>query len=248
MSAFKAPSLFSSVLTFNSFLEVYNPDLLDSSDRNQKSSLKLRLTLLKGRLSDIYNKIYRNPFFFLLLVVPENYKQCARRKHTEIHMFNISPWHKHTLRSNWLTYPLGISPYPHRGTQPHGSPRTWQAYLPLSVVRQSHISRGHRGSTCHCHKAQPGQTCGGIWASLTAQRGWNSHKTTAVPVGRDCWSLQSCCKQEVGALPALGRYSFVCFCLKNLEAQTPHRSRVLWMVPVALHCSAQGFQVFVAEV
>lgn len=64
---FQGCSLFSSVLTFKSFLQVYNPDLLDSSDRNQKSSLKLRLTLLKGRLSDIYNKTYRNNFFFLIL-------------------------------------------------------------------------------------------------------------------------------------------------------------------------------------
>lgn len=106
------------MLTCKSFLQVYNPDLLDSSDRNQKSSLKLRLALLKGRLSDIYNKTYRNNFFFLFLLVPENYKRRARQKHIEIHMLNISPWHKHTLRSNCLTYPLGISPYPHRETQP----------------------------------------------------------------------------------------------------------------------------------
>lgn len=115
---------------------------MDSSHRNQKSSLKLRLTLLKGRLSDIYNKTYRNQIFFLFLVVPENYKQCASQKYIEIQMFNISPCAQAYIEiqlSNLSPWHIPISS---QRDPAHGSPRTQQEYLPLSVVRQSHVTRG----------------------------------------------------------------------------------------------------------
>lgn len=158
---FEGPSLFSSVLTFSVSYRVITQTYW-TSPRNQKTSLKLRLTLLKERPSDIYNKASRNQNFpysgwCLRITGKVPAKNILRSK------FNVSPWHKHILRSNCLTYPHDISPYPHRQAQAHGSPRMRQPYLPLSVVTQSHETHSHmhkhRVSTPCCHKVKPGQIC-----------------------------------------------------------------------------------------
>lgn len=137
--------------------------------------------------------------------------------YTEIQLSNISPWH------------IPIS------TQRNPTP--WLLKDKTSLF--SSVS----GQAVACHMWAKGQHISApqdtTWIdlqcsahpwhlSLHNNSGWNSHKPTAVLVGRDCWSPQACCKREVGALPALpkDRCSFVWFCLKNLKAQTAHRYRV----------------------
>lgn len=131
--------------------------------------------------------------------------------YTEIQSSSISPWHI-PISSPWL---------PKNKTSVSSSVGG-QAVPCHTWAKGQHISapQGTTWTDLQC-SAHP-------WhLNLHSNSGWNSHKTTAVLVGRDCWSLQACCKQEVGALPALakGRCNFVWFCLKNLEAQIPHRSR-----------------------
>lgn len=55
-----------------------------------------------------------------------NISPCAQA-YIEIQLSNLSPWH----------IPISSQRDP-----THGSPRTQQVYLPLSAVRQSHVTRG----------------------------------------------------------------------------------------------------------